>query len=65
MTDDEAWQCADCGTIIDDTEMRTCRNCGGINFYPIADEVPGAERGEETVELDLDRALDRLSEDDS
>lgn len=64
MSDRETWQCADCGTLVD-PETRKCGNCGGINFYPLADEVPGEERGDETVEVDVDRALDRLSEEDA
>lgn len=63
MTDPESWQCADCGTLVD-RETRKCRNCGGINFYPLADEVPGEERGDETAEVDVERALERLSEGD-
>ena len=65
MTDAEDWQCADCGTLIDGPETRKCRNCGGINFYPLADEVPGEERGNETVEVDVQRALERLSDENN
>jgi predicted nucleic acid-binding Zn-ribbon protein len=59
----EVWQCGDCGTLIDDPETRKCRNCGGINFYPLADDVPGDDSGtiETEPDLDLDRALERLS----
>jgi len=64
MTDAADWQCADCGTLVD-PETRKCGNCGGINFYPLADEVPGADRGDETVEIDVERALERLSDDDN
>lgn len=65
MTDGKIWQCADCGTLIDDPETRKCSNCGGINFYPLADEVPGEERGDETAEVDVERALERLSDGDN
>jgi hypothetical protein len=63
MTDGEIWQCADCGTLVD-RETRKCGNCGGITFYPLADEVPGETRGDETVEVDVERALERLAEGD-
>lgn len=58
------WQCGDCDTLIDGPETRTCPNCGGINFYPLADEVPGGDHGSLTVDVDLDRALDRLGHDE-
>lgn len=62
--DGEDWQCGDCGTLIDGPETRKCPNCGGINFYPLADEVPGDDRGTVHVDLDVQRALDRLPLDD-
>lgn len=62
MTDAD-WQCGDCGTLIDGPETRKCPTCGGINFYPLADEVPGEECGTVHVEIDVDEALDRLSDD--
>ncbi len=63
MPDAERWQCSECGTLIPGPDTRTCPNCGGINFYPLADEVPGEERGQLTVDVDVERALDRLSDD--
>lgn len=62
---DIEWQCGECGTIIDGPETRKCPNCGGINFYPLASEVPGDEQGSMTVHIDLDRALERISSDDA
>ncbi|MFW5937807.1 MAG: hypothetical protein ACOCSN_02595 [Halanaeroarchaeum sp.] len=64
MTDIEIWQCTDPGTLVDDPETRKCGNCGGIDRYPLADEVLDEERGDETVEVDLERALERLAEGD-
>lgn len=58
MTDPVDWQCGDCGTPIDGPETRRCPNCGGINFYPLADEIPGEERGQLEFEVDLDEAFD-------
>lgn len=65
MTDAEDWQCSDCGTLINGPETRKCPNCGGINFYPLADEVPGDEHGTVTVDIDVDEALDNLTSGDS
>lgn len=62
MAEDADWQCGDCGTLIDGPETRKCPNCGGINFYPIADDIPGEDRGQLTVEGDVERALDRLDD---
>lgn len=62
MAEDADWQCGDCGTLIDGPETRKCPNCGGINFYPIADDIPGEDRGRLTVEGDVERALDRLDD---
>lgn len=65
MTDAEDWQCSDCGTLINGPETRKCLNCGGINFYPLADEVPGGQDGTVTIEIDLDEALDHLTSEES
>lgn len=65
MTDAEDWQCSDCGTLINGPETRKCPNCGGINFYPLADEVPGGQDGTVTIEIDLDEALDHLTSEES
>jgi predicted nucleic acid-binding Zn-ribbon protein len=62
---DEDWQCGDCGTLIDGPETRKCPNCGGINFYPLVDEVPGDDQGTMQVNIDVEQALDRLSDDDA
>lgn len=64
MPDAEDWQCGDCDTLIDGPETRKCPNCGGINFYPLADEVPGEERGRLSFDVDVERALDGESPDD-
>lgn len=64
MADVDDWPCGDCGTLIDGLETRKCPNCGGINFYPLADEIPGMEEGDHAVEGDVDRAIDRLSSKD-
>lgn len=34
-----------------------------INFYPLADEVPGGEYGTIESTVDIERALDQLTED--
>lgn len=60
MSADLDWQCSNCGTLIDGRGTRRCPNCGGINFYPLADEVPSDETGSETIQLDLKTALERL-----
>lgn len=65
MTSGVDWQCSDCETVIDGPETRKCPNCGGINFYPLANEVPGDESGSIEIEIDVDQALDRLSSNDS
>ncbi|WP_227378504.1 hypothetical protein [Haladaptatus halobius] len=65
MTDAEDWQCSDCGTLINGPETRKCPICGGINFYPLADEVPGGQDGTVTIEIDLDEALDHLTSEES
>lgn len=65
MTDTEDWQCSDCSTLIDGPETRKCPNCGGINFYRLADEVPGDEHGRGTVDIDVDEALEQLTSEDS
>jgi hypothetical protein len=65
MTDAEDWQCSDCGTLINGPETRKCSNCGGINFYSLADEVPGGQDGTVTIEIDLDEALDHLTSEES
>lgn len=57
------WQCGDCGTAIDGPETRRCPSCGGINFFPRADAVPGGESGTIETIVDIERALDRLTED--
>lgn len=57
------WQCSDCGTAIDGPETRRCPSCGGINFFPRADEVPGGERGTVETTVDIERAIERLTED--
>lgn len=58
------WTCGDCGTLIDGPETRMCPNCEGINFYPLADEVPGGNSGTISVDVDLEAALERLSADE-
>lgn len=60
MGSDLAWQCGACGTLIEGPETRTCPTCHGINFYPLADEVPGDGEGERSTVLDTERALERL-----
>lgn len=42
-------------------------NCGGINFYPLADEVPGDGHDGGTIESDIaiDEALEHLSTEES
>lgn len=65
MANVDDWQCRGCGTLIDGPETRRCPNCGGINFDPLADEVPGDDRGTERTDLDLGRALDRLDSSDT
>lgn len=65
MTDAVDWQCSECGTLIEGPDTRRCPNCGGINFYPLADEVPGNDTGCVEVEIDVDRVLDQLSSEDS
>ena len=67
MAEHKDWQCSDCGTLIDGPETRKCPNCGGINFYPLADEVPGDAHDSGTIESDitLDEALEHLSTDES
>lgn len=62
---DEDWQCSDCGMLIDGPETRKCPICGGINFYPLADEVPGDDRGTIQFDIDVDDVLDRLSANDA
>ena len=62
---DEDWQCGDCGTLIDGPETRRCPNCGGINFYPLADEVPGGAEGAISVDIDVERVLEQLASDDA
>lgn len=64
MADDPDWQCGDCGTLIDGPETRQCPNCGGSNFYPLADEVPGGEQACLVVSGDVERAIDRLDGED-
>lgn len=61
----EDWQCGDCGTLIDGPETRQCPNCGGINFYPLADEVPGGTEGVISVDIDVERVLEQLASDDA
>lgn len=58
MADPAGWQCGDCGTLIDGPETRKCPNCGGINFYPLADEIPGGEPGQLSFDIDVETALD-------
>jgi phage FluMu protein Com len=67
MAEQEEWQCSDCGTLIGGPETRKCPNCGGINFYPLADEVPGETHESGTIKSDitLDEALEHLSTDES
>lgn len=67
MTSAEDWQCGDCGTLIEGPETRKCPNCGGINFYPLADEVPGDGHDGGTIESDIaiDEALEHLSTEES
>lgn len=60
MTDAYRWQCGDCQTLIEGPETRKCPNCGGINFFPLADEVPSDEEGTVIIEGDIARALERL-----
>lgn len=63
MTIAADWQCCDCGTLIEGPETRKYPNCGGINFYPLADEVPGDRHAGGAIESDiaLDEALEHLS----
>lgn len=63
MSDSWDWQCGNCYTLTRGPETRRCPNCGGINFFPLADEVPGGEQGTITSEGDIARALDRLDAD--
>lgn len=60
MVDAYEWQCGDCHTLIEGPETRKCPNCGGINFYPLADEVPGDGDGTVTTEGEVESVLDRL-----
>lgn len=64
MTDNGDWQCSECGTIIDSLDTRQCPTCGGINFYPLADEIPGGEEGTITADIDIDEALKNLTTED-
>lgn len=61
MPSSSDWLCGDCGSAIDGPETRRCPSCGGINFYPPAEEVPGGECGTIETTVDVERALDRLS----
>lgn len=56
------WKSDDCRTLIDGPKTRKCPNCGGINFHPLANEVPDDEHSG-TIESDiaLDKALEHLS----
>lgn len=59
MDDSTHWQCGDCGTLIDGPETRKCPNCGGINFYPLADEIPGDAGGDLTFDIDLEAVFEQ------
>lgn len=63
MVDTEDWQPSGCGTRIDGPGTRRRPNCGGVRFYPLADEVPGDEHDRGTMEsdIDLDRVRDHLA----
>lgn len=65
MPDEVDWQCSDCGTLIDDPETRKCPICGGINFYPLADEIPGGQPGSLTFTGTVEEAFEWLESDDS
>jgi hypothetical protein len=67
MTSAEDWQYGDCGTLIDGPETRKCPNCGGINFYPLSDEVPADGHDGGTIESDIsiDEALEHRSTEES
>lgn len=53
MTIAADWQCGDCGTVIESPETRKCPNCGGINFYPLADGVPDDRHDGGTIKSDI------------
>lgn len=64
MDDGTTWQCGKCATLIDGPETRKCPNCGGINFYPLADEVPGDDTDNDEETVRADSALDRFVSDE-
>ncbi len=64
MDDGQDWACSDCGTLIDGPETRKCPNCGGINFYPLADEVPGDTQGTERTIVDTEKVVELLERDE-
>lgn len=67
MAGQEGWQCSGCGTLIGGPETRKYPNCGGINFYLLADEVPDGTHESGTIESDiiLDEVLEHLSTEES
>lgn len=65
MTDIGVWQCSECGTLIESPNTRQCPTCGGINFYPLADEIPGGEDGTIATDVDVQEALKNLTAEDT
>ncbi|MDX1744515.1 MAG: hypothetical protein R3324_01140 [Halobacteriales archaeon] len=61
--DGRDWQCGECGTLLPGTDTRRCPTCGGINFYPVSDEVPGGEGGSVELEGDILREAGLLDGD--
>lgn len=59
------WACIACGRLIESTATRRCPSCGGIDFHPLADEVPGDDPGTVTFEIDVEAALEHLDADES